>query len=140
VAREFASHQLFCARIAGASLMRRTGWVYAKANRVPARRPGSAGLLRADPAAAEADAVRRPAAKAGAAGRPAGARSRPRTRPAAGRAAAHPPDASFGCPLSMSARRGSRLECGMPERVITLAISDADWKALRAVQPSPSIG
>ena len=35
VAREFASHQLFCARIAGASLMRRTGWVYAKANRVP---------------------------------------------------------------------------------------------------------
>jgi len=35
VAREFASHQLFCARIAGASLMRRTGWVFAKANRVP---------------------------------------------------------------------------------------------------------
>ena len=35
VAREFASHQLFCARIAGQSLMRRTGWVYAKANRVP---------------------------------------------------------------------------------------------------------
>ena len=35
VAREFASRQLFCARIAGASLMRRTGWVYAKANRVP---------------------------------------------------------------------------------------------------------
>jgi DNA-binding transcriptional LysR family regulator len=35
VAREFASHQLFCTRIAGASLMRRTGWVYAKANRVP---------------------------------------------------------------------------------------------------------
>jgi hypothetical protein len=30
-----------------------------------------------------------------------------------------------------------RLECGMPERVITLAISDADWKALRAVQPEP---
>jgi hypothetical protein len=25
----------------------------------------------------------------------------------------------------------------MPERVITLAISDADWKALRAVQPEP---
>jgi hypothetical protein len=37
----------------------------------------------------------------------------------------------------MSARAGSRLECGMPERVITLAISDADWKALRAVQPEP---
>ena len=35
MAREFASRQLFCARIAGASLMRRTGWVYAKANRVP---------------------------------------------------------------------------------------------------------
>jgi DNA-binding transcriptional LysR family regulator len=35
VAREFASHQLFCARIAGQSLMRRTGWVFAKANRVP---------------------------------------------------------------------------------------------------------
>jgi len=31
----------------------------------------------------------------------------------------------------------SRLECRMPERVITLAISDADWKALRAVQPEP---
>ncbi len=30
-----------------------------------------------------------------------------------------------------------RLECRMPERVITLAISDADWKALRAVQPEP---
>ena len=25
----------------------------------------------------------------------------------------------------------------MPERVITLAISDAEWKALRAVQPEP---
>ena len=25
----------------------------------------------------------------------------------------------------------------MPERVITLAISDADWKALRALQPEP---
>jgi hypothetical protein len=37
----------------------------------------------------------------------------------------------------MSARGGRRLECGMPERVITLAISDADWKALRAVQPEP---
>jgi hypothetical protein len=37
----------------------------------------------------------------------------------------------------MSAGPGSRLECGMPERVITLAISDADWKALRAVQPEP---
>ena len=35
VAREFASRQLFCARIAGQSLVRRTGWVYAKANRVP---------------------------------------------------------------------------------------------------------
>jgi hypothetical protein len=31
----------------------------------------------------------------------------------------------------------AQLECGMPERVITLAISDADWKALRAVQPEP---
>ena len=37
----------------------------------------------------------------------------------------------------MGARAGSRLECRMPERVITLAISDADWKALRAVQPEP---
>ena len=35
VAREFASGQLFCARIAGQELLRRTGWVYAKANRVP---------------------------------------------------------------------------------------------------------
>lgn len=25
----------------------------------------------------------------------------------------------------------------MPERVITIALSDADWKALRAVQPEP---
>ena len=37
----------------------------------------------------------------------------------------------------MNAGDGSRLECRMPERVITLAISDADWKALRAVQPEP---
>ena len=37
----------------------------------------------------------------------------------------------------MNARTGPRLECRMPERVITLAISDADWKALRAVQPEP---
>lgn len=37
----------------------------------------------------------------------------------------------------MSARHRSRLECAMPERVITLAISDADWKALRAVRPEP---
>jgi hypothetical protein len=29
------------------------------------------------------------------------------------------------------------IECGMPERVITLAISDADWKALRTIQPEP---
>ena len=35
VAREFASGQLFCARIVGQELLRRTGWVYAKANRVP---------------------------------------------------------------------------------------------------------
>jgi hypothetical protein len=32
-------------------------------------------------------------------------------------------------------RRG--IECRMPERVITLAISDADWKALRTIQPEP---
>jgi hypothetical protein len=37
----------------------------------------------------------------------------------------------------MGAARRPRLQCGMPERVITLAISDADWKALRAVQPEP---
>ena len=37
----------------------------------------------------------------------------------------------------MPAAPPSRLQCGMPERVITLAISDADWKALRAVQPEP---
>ena len=47
VAREFASGQLFCARIAGQELLRRTGWVYAKANRVPARRPGGPGGVRA---------------------------------------------------------------------------------------------
>jgi hypothetical protein len=25
----------------------------------------------------------------------------------------------------------------MPERVITIALTDADWKALRSVQPEP---
>lgn len=35
VAREFASGQLWCARIAGQELIRKTGWVYARANRVP---------------------------------------------------------------------------------------------------------
>jgi DNA-binding transcriptional LysR family regulator len=35
VAREFASGQLFCARIHGQELIRKTGWVYARANRVP---------------------------------------------------------------------------------------------------------
>jgi DNA-binding transcriptional LysR family regulator len=35
VAREFASGQLFCARISNQDMIRRTGWVYAKANRVP---------------------------------------------------------------------------------------------------------
>jgi hypothetical protein len=37
----------------------------------------------------------------------------------------------------MGLDRSPGVECGMPERVITLAISDADWKALRAVQPEP---
>ena len=37
----------------------------------------------------------------------------------------------------MSGGVAPRLECRMPERVITLTISDADWKALRAVQPEP---
>jgi DNA-binding transcriptional LysR family regulator len=35
VAREAASGQLFCARISGQELVRKTGWVYARANRVP---------------------------------------------------------------------------------------------------------
>jgi DNA-binding transcriptional LysR family regulator len=35
VAREVRSGQLFCARIAGHELVRETGWVYARANRVP---------------------------------------------------------------------------------------------------------
>src|SRR6266542_4215319 len=35
VAREFASGQLFCARIAGQELIRKTGWVYARSNRIP---------------------------------------------------------------------------------------------------------
>jgi len=35
VAREFASGQLFGARIHGQELIRKTGWVYARANRVP---------------------------------------------------------------------------------------------------------
>ena len=34
-AREFASGQLYCARIHGQELIRKTGWVYARANRVP---------------------------------------------------------------------------------------------------------
>ena len=37
----------------------------------------------------------------------------------------------------MRARPAPGVECAMPERVITLAISDADWKALRALQPEP---
>jgi DNA-binding transcriptional LysR family regulator len=35
VAREFASGQLFCAKIAGQELIRKTGWVYARSNRIP---------------------------------------------------------------------------------------------------------
>src|SRR3954464_9289117 len=35
VAREVKSGQLFCARIEGHELVRHTGWVYARANRVP---------------------------------------------------------------------------------------------------------
>ncbi len=35
VAREVKSGQLFCARIEGHELVRETGWVYARANRVP---------------------------------------------------------------------------------------------------------
>jgi DNA-binding transcriptional LysR family regulator len=35
VAREVKAGQLFCARIEGHELMRETGWVYARANRVP---------------------------------------------------------------------------------------------------------
>jgi DNA-binding transcriptional LysR family regulator len=35
VAREVKAGQLFCARIEGHELIRETGWVYARANRVP---------------------------------------------------------------------------------------------------------
>ena len=35
VAREVKAGQLFCARIEGHELVRETGWVYARANRVP---------------------------------------------------------------------------------------------------------
>jgi len=35
VAREVRAGQLFCARIEGHELVRETGWVYARANRVP---------------------------------------------------------------------------------------------------------
>ena len=35
VAREVASGQFFCARITGHTLIRETGWVYVRANRVP---------------------------------------------------------------------------------------------------------
>ena len=35
VAREVRAGQFFCARIEGHELVRETGWVYARANRVP---------------------------------------------------------------------------------------------------------
>ena len=35
VAREVKAGQFFCARIEGHELVRETGWVYARANRVP---------------------------------------------------------------------------------------------------------
>jgi DNA-binding transcriptional LysR family regulator len=35
IAREVKAGQLFCARIEGYELVRHTGWVYARANRVP---------------------------------------------------------------------------------------------------------
>ena len=35
VAREVQAGQFFCARIEGHELVRETGWVYARANRVP---------------------------------------------------------------------------------------------------------
>ena len=35
VAREVRSGQLFCARISGTHLVRHTGWVYQRANRIP---------------------------------------------------------------------------------------------------------
>jgi DNA-binding transcriptional LysR family regulator len=35
IAREVRTHQFFCARIEGRTLVRETGWVYARANRVP---------------------------------------------------------------------------------------------------------
>ena len=35
IAREVKAGQLFCARIEGHELIRETGWVYARANRVP---------------------------------------------------------------------------------------------------------
>ena len=35
VAREVRAGQLFCARIAGVELVRETGWVYLRTNRVP---------------------------------------------------------------------------------------------------------
>jgi hypothetical protein len=35
VAREVRSRQLFCARISGQHLVRHTGWVYQRSNKVP---------------------------------------------------------------------------------------------------------
>jgi DNA-binding transcriptional LysR family regulator len=35
VAREVRSRQLFCARISGTPLVRHTGWVYQRSNKVP---------------------------------------------------------------------------------------------------------
>ena len=48
IAREVRAGQFFCARIEGHELVRETGWVYARANRVPADDHELLGCVRRD--------------------------------------------------------------------------------------------
>ena len=59
VAREVRTGQLFCARIAGQQLVRETGWVHLRLNRVPRAVQEMMRMFEQDPA--EAEAVARPA-------------------------------------------------------------------------------
>ena len=58
VAREVKAGQLFCARIEGHELVRETGWVYARANRVPRIVDELLLAFDADPRQAAAGAAR----------------------------------------------------------------------------------
>ncbi|HVB37098.1 MAG TPA: LysR family transcriptional regulator substrate-binding protein, partial [Vicinamibacterales bacterium] len=74
IAREVQSHQFFCTRIQDEQLIRQTGWVYPRGNRVPRMvqeglRSFEAirGQLRLAPSPARSRSTSRPAAKAEAA-------------------------------------------------------------------------